>query len=93
MNQAHTPGPWRYVGRHSAEIVDCALQRTICSVSRALKMDGEMDANARLIAAAPSMLAALEAVVTHHADFENMTAEAAAAMRQARAIVRQAKGE
>ncbi len=63
-NQEHTPGPWK-VGRSSANrhrwhIVGANLE-SVCETSSWLKDDpeGESEANARLIAAAPQLLAAL----------------------------------
>ena len=69
MNATHTPGPWAYLGDHNRNtdrIVtheggefgreQVALALDFNQFSR----DGEADANARLIAAAPALLAALE---------------------------------
>jgi hypothetical protein len=60
---AHTPGPWRV--RAPATIMGCNTrgQRYIHAkdVTIACTLDGEKDANARLIAAAPLMLEELQA--------------------------------
>ena len=55
----HTPGPWTsYTGTHS---IWAEGKRAICIMTGARKTaDMERDANARLIAAAPYMLSALE---------------------------------
>lgn len=68
MNATHTPGPWAYLGDHNRNtdrIVtheggefgreQVALALDFNQFSR----DGEADANARLIASAPALLAAL----------------------------------
>lgn len=61
----HTPGPWRIARDYSPEhgetpyIVDGAGK----NVAMAAYMPTEQGANARLIAAAPDLLAALEAAV------------------------------
>ena len=56
---AHTPGPWR-VTRHTEFLVKVETRNTV--ICDALgKLTEETLANARLIASAPEMLAALEA--------------------------------
>ena len=66
----HTPGPWKaYRGAvwstHesvSGPVTKGMRTNHVCAISERLKMpDGEREANACLIAAAPEMLAALEA--------------------------------
>jgi hypothetical protein len=56
----HTPGPWRVVGRFYIE----AATDPVCEVCRPTRRTREalevIDADARLIAAAPDMFAALE---------------------------------
>ena len=60
---AHTPGPWN-CNRSSASGYDIVCSENsptdVCVISRRDKTTGEIDANARLIAAAPELLAALE---------------------------------
>lgn len=69
MTTSHTPGPWfiaRYdsVRAHLSEgdsgkyapVADCVASRTVNDATRA--------ANARLIAAAPDLLAALERIIS-----------------------------
>jgi hypothetical protein len=56
MSNAHTPGPWEAWQTHSAVFV------VACDFHVALLCDGnssQISANAHLLAAAPSMLAAL----------------------------------
>ncbi len=61
MRTAHTPGPWRsespYVSAPSGE------HRTIVADCDQSFSDDECEANTRLIAAAPELLAALEQAV------------------------------
>lgn len=76
---SHTPGPWQiqYLGNGESEVLsngpdrdDCA---GICIVAGGLGSsigdgrDYESEANARLIAAAPELLAALEECITEEA--------------------------
>src|ERR1700730_11744210 len=64
----HTPGPWRYVsGVIVADIPDGNLMRhnaAIADIMAAWKSSSAMHANGELIAAAPDLLAALQALVT-----------------------------
>ena len=71
MNK-HTPGPWKNHGEavwsehKSVSGKETRGTRTnhVCAVSSRLKMpDAEREANSNLIAAAPELLAALEAIV------------------------------
>lgn len=68
MNASHTPGPWRicYDGQ-----IDGADGRRICSFGwnsfREFNEDAEYKATARLLAAAPDLLAALQNVVNKYA--------------------------
>jgi len=60
-----TPGPWRYSGHtdngdESGWLVQVAERRAICVEGRSA---AEADANARLIAGAPEMAEALEALI------------------------------
>jgi hypothetical protein len=64
----HTPGPWkRCVGSGAVEIRGGPVGNlTHPRVCRVLRTDPNCDANARLIAAAPDLLAALERLVRQH---------------------------
>lgn len=55
MNTKHTPGPWKYVTRHDMHGVHDAMDNDICET-----FGEEAEANARLIAAAPDLLADLQ---------------------------------
>lgn len=58
--QAHTPGPWHFVSILNALFVYTQGTDSICRLYRG---KGKERANARLIAAAPELLAALLALV------------------------------
>ena len=63
MTDQHTPGPWTVQHTTNAEgypitVVDGADEATVCILDE--QYDIPAEANARLIAAAPSMLEALE---------------------------------
>jgi hypothetical protein len=71
---AHTPGPWRYQEESDAytHIVRAPGNRFICQLSQ--DRSGEAEANCRLIAAAPDLLAALKAMLTHYGPPETVAA-------------------
>ena len=91
----HTPGPWRVTEAHGQTQV-VAVNRYpgkvttgIADIFDAIDGTKEWAANARLIAAAPDMLAVLEAVfeelTDHPEDFEDwLRAEIPAAIQKAR---------
>ena len=85
----HTPGPWN-CNRSSASGYDivCAenLPVDVCVISRRDKTTGEIDANARLIAAAPELLTALKFVLSAHGG------QLEAAFAQARDAIAKAEG-
>ena len=66
----HTPGPWS-AGVRSGNFIDIthsnnqpgAITRALCRVQARQSWVAEAEANARLIAAAPELLAALEAML------------------------------
>jgi hypothetical protein len=53
----HTPGPWTFDGPPDSIIVWCGPDERVAFI---LTSDGPAEANARLIAAAPELYAALE---------------------------------
>jgi len=60
----HTPGPWTF----SDEYViakETVIADPYCMATRGQSDEGEMEANASLIAAAPDMLEALEEVASY----------------------------
>ena len=94
MSAQHTPGPWRSSGSLTiyieARLGDGWIQE-VCSVgpTEADKGYGEQQqANARLIAAAPDLLEALQAVLANSLDSKGL----ADAHKQARAAIAKATG-
>ncbi len=59
---AHTPGPWRLVtrGRNRKTALRAADDRWLATFDQMTQPREEMEANARLIAAAPDLLKACE---------------------------------
>ena len=90
----HTPGPWRVPNSIPTDVVDSAHNRWIadCKVSVNGPPKEEQEANARLIAASPDLLAACEWIVQpdhaigSNAEFKEKATEIA------RAAIAKAKG-
>lgn len=59
---SHTPGPWTTDGH---EIFEPTAARPGCGVAKVNRLHEEHGANARLIAAAPDMLAELRWIALH----------------------------
>ena len=57
----HTPGPWGYDG--TGCVYSHALPKDDCVIAELLYADGDWEADGRLMAAAPELLAALKAHV------------------------------
>ena len=91
---AHTPGPWN-CNRSSASGYDIVCSENsptdVCVISRRDKTTGEIDANARLIAAAPDLIEALRAVVATEIYLPDHP-QRQAAYRNARAAIAKAEG-
>lgn len=100
----HTPGPWHTVpvglveGRARVQIM--ASSRWIADAVATIRYASEAEANARLIAAAPDLLAALEAAYTVIRDAEAFQTATSAfeghlehAEGLAYAAIRKARGE
>ena len=84
----HSPGPWAFMpgkDHHDNVFTVGRLHRRVASVFAATEVDDENAANARLIAAAPEMLAALKMVLQHGRidDSESRMAQVAAAIAKA----------
>jgi len=97
---AHTKGEWRVSPISWSETVILAdgFDHGICcldinhATEESQEADGKvMAANARLIAAAPDLLAALEYALEFLQDWEDLTGEPYA--RKARAAIAQARGQ
>ena len=72
MTTEHTPGPWEQFAKLTAsenhkgfDVQDVATQHWIATVSPKDQDGNEGKANARLIAAAPDLLAALVEILRH----------------------------
>ena len=91
MTTKHTPGPWHVGGLQGtgrAAIVYSPDGYSICDCKsyHGKREWSEMEANARLIAAAPDLLAALEYWFDSNADSKKLAG-------MARAAIAKAKGE
>ena len=58
MTQKHTPGPWTYRFRSGGTTIEPENDDRVLAVVRITRDVGDADANAKLIAAAPELLAA-----------------------------------
>ena len=94
METKHTPGPWETPGEDGGERVICYQDSTGKRRTLAHVYDGEefgsMEANARLIAAAPELLAALQRSLNWLSSYSGDGA--LGAYEQARAAIAKASG-
>jgi hypothetical protein len=106
MSNAHTPGPWAVGERHPTNA--CAYVRDdkghevatlyFCSVGGAIGDDGiwpeqpNRDANARLIAAAPTMLAALRGLLEDAKSYGMADSAFSGSLIEAAAAIAKAEG-
>jgi len=87
----HTPGPWNYRYGGMSVYPEANADVDIARVYQYRPMSAEEnEANARLIAAAPELLEALEEFV-HHVEFQ--WHPDVATLKQAIAAIKKAKGE
>ena len=85
----HTPGPWEVFDSHSGiYILDSAEQSAVCRLEWCL----EAEANARLIAAAPELLAALKRLWLYFGVRCDGTPRDWTEWREARAAIDKAEG-
>lgn len=96
----HTPGPWRIQGDHGKLWIETnANDDTIAEVHRRKEKGSvyscdEAMANARLIAAAPEMLEALELLLDgRHCQITMLRSDGPIPTDKARAAIAKAKGE
>jgi hypothetical protein len=61
MENKHTPGPWR-ISQHDDFRIECGALTIANVVENSMHRMDEAQANAKLIVAAPDLLAALEAI-------------------------------
>lgn len=88
---AHTPGPWLCSGTSVSNPQANRPNATICDVSGWGNRDeAEQIANARLIAAAPDLLAALEDMLNLTLDEDDIAVSSR--ITKARAAIAKAKG-
>jgi hypothetical protein len=98
MSAAHTPGPWKWSKAHNGlTYIYDAKGRVIARVFRPAGMSqGEQQANARLIAAAPELLNSLILMVrTHDEPAETLLQETKEMLwlEQARSVIAKATGQ
>jgi hypothetical protein len=92
---SHTKGPWKLSGGQSHHIVDADANIEIAKALSSQsylgpKSKAESMANARLIAAAPEMLEALETCLNF---ISNKDAETAIFRQEIRNIIKKARGD
>lgn len=96
MSTKHTPGPWSIDPKRALRVVDSDDQ-TIGSFGASDMIRDSWEANARLCAAAPDLLEALEelrgAVIDLDQDEEGSVNLCEAAIRKARIAIAKARGE
>ncbi len=91
---AHTPGPWDYT-ESSGYVWGEDEDTKVCMISFIPKQRDAMDANARLIAAAPEMLEALaniNTLLTNAPDAATLGAAVEQAITISRAAIQKARG-
>lgn len=97
MSAAHTPGPWSVQGRHQMEVSGPPGTIIICDIGRSGAPSEEIyatgQADARLIAAAPDLLAALASITDECHEQRKTYAVSAKAINAARAAIAKARGK
>jgi len=89
MNAKHTPGPW--TRNRAINTVDMGRYSVICPFGADSKKHvSEIEANMRIISAAPDLLAALESLLD---DSDVCEVAGEDAIEQARTAIAKAKGE
>lgn len=91
---SHTPGPWRIGNSHSWNVIGAdghlVASATFGGYQDDKKQRAEVDANARLISAAPDLLKACEAAYSILIQESQDPNRAAAVLRE---VIAKAKGE
>lgn len=95
LEAEHTPGPWtsHTTGFYQNPFKVLAPRRAgaVANVPRStIARDGEQEANARLIAAAPELLTALESMIINYAQFGRVSEKFVQDCAQ---LTRKAKGQ
>ena len=93
----HTPGPWLVEGRTVYALNDDGYNRFSALVQDAHTPGDELEANARLIAAAPELLEALEDIANDYAERFDMDSQSTnpgmkVVVENARAAIAKARG-
>lgn len=91
MTTKHTPGPWQINFRDKRQVCDADGEVRGCSPIAHCVGSGAI-ANARLIASAPALLAALQALEWAVSGVEYIETEYAEQIAQARTAIAQATG-
>ncbi len=95
---AHTPGPWQLerdvfeVSDFWAYIWDSEHAGTIAGIDYYPEGEGDAKANARLIAAAPELLEALQGLVDHYRETHDDNEPLLAYVKGLKAIAKATKG-
>jgi hypothetical protein len=90
----HTPGPWRMTATGLSRYIDAPIRPGVLQEVAwcgATEEPGQMEANARLISAAPELLAALRFFVEHPGVWQLCTPDSKA-MELSRAAIAKATG-
>ena len=86
---AHAPGPW--VVESFIDSYEAVAEESLVTIAAVRRFSGREDANARLIAAAPELLAACKSMIEWD-DREHEHPQRQAAYRNARAAIAKAEG-
>lgn len=97
MIAGHTPGPWRLCGAFGMQglVEPSAGGNPVASVTGYYHHAGQTEANARLIAAAPDLLEALQRLIPHAVHMESCSHDDDGVRRdieRARAAIAKAEG-
>lgn len=95
MTTSHTPGPWKFTTHFEVVMDDGDVQPLVAAVnaSDASVSHERATADGRLIAAAPELLAALEAVLGYEDDRPAPGTRGAEIYAGAQAVIARAKGD
>lgn len=78
MKNKHTPGRWMVAGRDQNDSIDIKADGLFIAEAIGGLADGEQEANARLIAAAPDLLEALNGLLHNYGSRKAQNAATAA---------------
>lgn len=92
MNKKHTPGPW-HIGMKPGPMIYGTLGEQVCDMRDEVIDNAENVANARLIAAAPALLAMLERATEVMSNAKCIWTRTNPVVTDARALIATIKGE